>query len=94
KALLLHYCLTVTVPYLLLAILLILPYSKLKDGLWKVAFTLLCLSGGYVCLYLVTHLPSEYWPMIYIPWLFILSQPIAIWISRKKISNQTFEQTK
>jgi hypothetical protein len=84
SALMLRYSLTVTVPYLLLAILLILPYSKLKDRLWKVAFALLCLSGGYVCLYLVTHLPPEYWPMIYIPWLFILSQPIAIWISRKK----------
>jgi hypothetical protein len=94
KALLLHYCLTVTVPYMLLAILLILPYSKMKGGLWKVAFTLLCLSGGYVCLYLVTHLPSEEWLMIYGPWLLILSQPIAIWISRRKMSNQTLEQIK
>jgi hypothetical protein len=84
KASLLHYCLTVTVPYLLMAILLILPYSKLKGGLWKIAFALLCLSGGYVCLFLVTHLTSEDWQMIYIPWLIILSQPIAIWISRKK----------
>ncbi|HZF01399.1 MAG TPA: hypothetical protein VE344_05825 [Methylomirabilota bacterium] len=94
KALLLHYCLTVTVPYTLLAILLALPYSKLKGGLWKVLFTLLCLSGGYVCLYLVTHLPSEEWLMIYGPWLLILSQPIAIWISRRKMSNQTLEQMK
>jgi hypothetical protein len=94
KASLLHYCLTVTVPYLLMAILLILPYSKLKGGLWKIAFALLCLSGGYVCLFLVTHLTSENWQMIYIPWLIILSQPIAIWISRKKISSQTFEQIK
>jgi Na+/melibiose symporter-like transporter len=94
KASLLHYCLTVTIPYLLLAILIILPFSKLKDGSWKVAFTLLCLSGGYVCLYLVTHLPSEEWLMIYVPWLLILSQPIAIWISRRKMSNQTLEQIK
>lgn len=94
KGSLLSYCLTVIVPYFLLAILLILPYSKLKGGLWKTAFTLLCLSGGYVCLFLVTHLPSEAWQMIYIPWLFILSQPIAIWISRKEIPNQTFKQIK
>ena len=94
KASLLHYCLTVTVPYLLMAILLILPYSKLKGGLWKIAFALLCLSEGYVCLFLVTHLPSEEWLMIYVPWLIILSQPIAIWISRRKMSSQTLEQIK
>jgi hypothetical protein len=88
SAMMLRYCLTVTVPYILLAILLILPYSKLKHGLWKVSFTLLCISGGYVCVFLVTHLPSEEWAMIYIPWLFILSQPIAIWISRKEFSTK------
>jgi CDP-diglyceride synthetase len=88
----LRYSLTVTVPNALLVIFLCLPYSKMKGGLWRAAFALLCLSGTSVCLYLVTHLSSEDWLMISGFLLFFLSQPVAIWLSQRKIPNQREEQ--
>jgi len=83
-----RYFITVTFPYALLAMALLLPYSKLKGGWWGGAFALLCLAGGYVCLYLLTHLPAEDWILIAGSWLLILSQPVAVWLSRQKMSTQ------
>ena len=83
----LHYSLTVTVPYALLAIFLVLPYAKMNRGLWRLAFALLCLSGAYVTLYLVTHLPSAEWLLSSGFLLLFLSQPVVIWLSRRGMPN-------
>ena len=87
SASMLHYSLTVTVPYALLAIFLVLPYAKMNRGLWRLAFALLCLSGAYVTLYLVTHLPSAEWLLISGFLLLFLSQPVVIWHSRRGMPN-------
>jgi len=84
----LGYVLTVTIPYLLLAIFLFLPYSKMKRGLWTASFAMLCLSEAYACYYLITHLPPEEWLMISGLVLLFVSQPVVIWFSHQSIPNQ------
>ena len=87
------YIFTVTIPYGLWAVCLALPYSKIRGGMWMGAFTLLCLSGAYVCLYMATHLRPQDWLMILPFVLLFLSQPAVIWLSRHEVPNQTLEAT-
>ena len=84
----LNYFLTVTVPYGLLAVLLVLPYSRMESGLWTASFAVLFLSGAYVLLYLLSHLPLEEWLLISAFVLLFLSQVVVIWLSRRTAPNQ------
>ncbi len=61
--------------------------------MWMGAFTLLCLSGAYVCVYMVTHLGPEDWLMILPVVLLFLSQAAVIWLSRHRVPNQPVEAT-
>jgi len=85
------YILTVTIPYCLWAVCLALPYSKIHGGMWMGAFTLLCLSGAYVCLYIAIHLGPEDWLMILPFLLLFLSQPAVVWLSRRRTTNTQAE---
>lgn len=88
----LNYIATVTVPYGCLAVLLVLPYSRMYQELWIASFAFLCLAGVYVFLYLVNHLHlQQEWLMISEFTLLLLSQVIVIWIQRRTLPNKSLE---
>ena len=85
----LKYVLTVTIPYGLVAIFLVLPYSRMERRLWRGCLALLSLTGAYVLVYLLSHLPAEEWFVTTAFTVLLLSQIIAISLSRRAVPNKT-----